>query len=269
MVTSAAATALGALLFYDGEKFRAVAVRGLPEALADRLRQGFAPGPNHPSQALLEGERFVQVPDWAEIDDPIARASLDAGVRTTLFIPLRREGKLLGYISATRSEVRPFSEKEIALLESFAAQAVIAMENAPVILPEGAICSIARRFEIAVKSLPRLVPPAGSLALPQPTTRRQRQARRRQAAHPQSRRRRAGHRMQCIAARHYPSNRACSCNAGCYVGRRYSAASVCVRNGDNGLGPQARRRHAWARHDVGLSEGCWTPSCGLLRTSPS
>jgi two-component system, NtrC family, sensor kinase len=120
----------GSLLLYDGEKFRAVASRGLSEAVATPMRQGFVPGPNHPSRQLLEGARFTQVTNWAEIDHPIARAALDAGVRTTLFIPLRREGKLLGYIGAARPEVKPFSEKEIALLESFAAQAVIAMENA-------------------------------------------------------------------------------------------------------------------------------------------
>jgi PAS domain S-box-containing protein len=127
---SLCAVALGTLLLHDGEKFRAVAVRGFPETFAARLRQGFVPGPNLPHHRLLEGARFAQVMDWAEIDDPIARASLDAGVRTSLFIPLRREGALLGYIAASRAEVRPFTEKEVALLESFAAQAVIAMENA-------------------------------------------------------------------------------------------------------------------------------------------
>lgn len=123
--------AQGSLQLYDGDKFRAVAVRGLSEKLMKRLREGVSLSPNAPGLQLLKGARFVQIPDLGEIDDPMSRAAFElAGVRTVLFIPLRKDGKLLGRISASRSEVRLFSEKEIGLLESFAAQAAIAIENA-------------------------------------------------------------------------------------------------------------------------------------------
>jgi len=53
----------GTLQIYDGEQFRAVAVRRLPEPLAELLRQGFRPGPKHPMRRLLDGDQFVQITD--------------------------------------------------------------------------------------------------------------------------------------------------------------------------------------------------------------
>jgi len=125
---------IGSLTIYDGVENRAVATRGLAPSLADRLRQGFRPGPAHPIQKLLSGARIVQVPDLGESADPIARESFElAGIRTSLYVPLRKDDRLLGQIVASRQEVRPFSEKDITLLENFATQAVIAMENARLI----------------------------------------------------------------------------------------------------------------------------------------
>ena len=82
---------------------------------------------------MFAGERVIHVADLASFAateaHPVGRAAIEYGVRTLLMVPLRKNGSLLGYITAHRTEARPFSEKEITLLENFAAQAVIAMEN--------------------------------------------------------------------------------------------------------------------------------------------
>jgi PAS domain S-box-containing protein len=123
--------AYGSLQVYDGERFRAVAVHDLPEQFADLLRRGFR-GSDHPvGRALLAGDRLVHVSDCAEIDHPVMQSAVElAGIRTALFLPLRRDETLLGTIVSGRREVEPFTENEIAVLEGFAAQAVIAIENA-------------------------------------------------------------------------------------------------------------------------------------------
>ena len=121
------------------DELRAVAARGYPEKYETMARLGFSP--TIPFRLILSGEPFVHVPDIttrpvapSEADDPMHRAAIEiAGIRTALFVPLRKDTTVLGYISAQRQEKRLFTDKEIALLENFAAQAVIAMENARVL----------------------------------------------------------------------------------------------------------------------------------------
>jgi len=126
----------GALMMFDGASFRAAATRGLPEPFVAWMRGGIAIFPASAFERLLAGERLVHIADAADTEayragSPSATMPVERGsTRTVLLMPLRKEGVLLGYIGASRPEVRPFSEKEIALLENFAAQAVIAMENA-------------------------------------------------------------------------------------------------------------------------------------------
>src|SRR5439155_13800004 len=112
-----------------------VAVCGVANTLAELLREPIEPIPGAPPALLLNGEPFVHIADMAEMakqlpDDPRARANVADGLRTVLFVPLRKDADLLGYIAAYRKEVRPFTHKQIALLQNFAAQAVIAMDNA-------------------------------------------------------------------------------------------------------------------------------------------
>jgi signal transduction histidine kinase len=132
--------AFGQLAICDGGHFRTAATRGMPEAFVEyRRRNPPEYGPGTQPARLLAGERLVQVIDLkAEAaylrGEPNRRALVDlGGVRTSLMVPLRREDTVLGFINLYRQEVRAFSDEQVALLQNFAAQAVIAIDNARLI----------------------------------------------------------------------------------------------------------------------------------------
>jgi signal transduction histidine kinase len=129
--------AFGILSIYDGDDIHHVAAtRGVPPAVADLQRGSLYLGPETGMGRLVRGERFVHIADAADDEgyrqgNPVRRALVDVGgTRTYLAVPLRKDGAMVGGFTIYRREVRPFTNKQISLLQNFAAQAVIAMENA-------------------------------------------------------------------------------------------------------------------------------------------
>jgi PAS domain S-box-containing protein len=127
----------GVLWTYDGERVHATALRGVPPMFAEFLTRTPHPvGPDNAHGRLLRGEPVVHIADVAEdkayrSGDPIRRTLVElGGGRTLLAVPLRKDDTFLGDFVIYCQEVRPFSDKQIALLQNFAAQAVIAIENA-------------------------------------------------------------------------------------------------------------------------------------------
>jgi two-component system NtrC family sensor kinase len=120
---------------FDGELIHWVAARGTDAEQEEALRVAW---PRPPSREFMVG-RTILARDTCHVHDaasdasytgiplPDARAAL--AIRTFLGVPMLREGEPIGVIGLIRSEVRPFSEREIALVQTFADQAVIAVEN--------------------------------------------------------------------------------------------------------------------------------------------
>jgi GAF domain-containing protein len=129
----------GQLATYDGEFFRFVAVHGYTPFVDQQAREPVPPSFGVTWPRIVCGERVVHIADVMDTDiyrsgHERARRFVEiGGGRSLLTVALRKDDVLLGALSIYRQEVRSFTDQEIALLENFAAQAVIAMENARLI----------------------------------------------------------------------------------------------------------------------------------------
>ena len=123
--------AAGALVVVEGDQHRALAVHGAPEFAEYWMQQGWVRATNPRDLAALRRGEPIHIRDvTVQGSEQSKRLSELSGARSLLTVPLCKDDALLGAITAFRQEVRPFSDKEIALLQNFAAQAVIAMDNA-------------------------------------------------------------------------------------------------------------------------------------------
>jgi GAF domain-containing protein len=126
----------GVLNTYDGGQFHTAATYGLPAAYDEfRRKQPLNYGPATAPARLLRAEAFVEIADLLESDayrsgESNRRALVDlGGARCLLAVPLVKDERVVGNLMIFRQENRRFSKKQIALLQQFAAQAVIAIEN--------------------------------------------------------------------------------------------------------------------------------------------
>ena len=127
----------GVLFRTEGDAFRAVALHGASPSFAEERRRNpvLRPNPGTGLGRVAATRQTVQIPDVqaepAYQSDPLRRAGFleRAGARTIVTVPMLKENELVGAIAIYRQEVRPFTEKQIELVTSFADQVVIAIEN--------------------------------------------------------------------------------------------------------------------------------------------
>ena len=121
------------LLRREGDAFRVVAMSSADPAL--RMPENpraipIDPAANFPSRVFVS-KAMLHIPDWSAIELPMHERGVyeSLGVRSSLLLPMMREGDCIGVLFVSRSIARPYTDKEIALMQSFVDQAMIAVEN--------------------------------------------------------------------------------------------------------------------------------------------
>jgi signal transduction histidine kinase/CheY-like chemotaxis protein len=114
----------------EGGRLHSAAHTRTTPAFADYLERGFAVDRSTTAGRAALERRPVQIVDiLADAEFAVMPAHRSEGVRTVLAVPMLREDRLVGVITTWRREVRPYSDKQVKLLSTFADQAVIAIEN--------------------------------------------------------------------------------------------------------------------------------------------
>ena len=127
----------GNIYRWDGGTLHLAATHNTPPAFAEqRRREPFRPNPKNAVGQMIASKTVVHIPDVVASEayierEPVTVAGVEiAGIRTFLAVPMLKENELVGTFALARQEVRPFAEKQVELVTNFAAQAVIAIENA-------------------------------------------------------------------------------------------------------------------------------------------
>ena len=123
----------GVMYHYENGIYQPEALYGVPSEVAEYIAKRGAFKPHHPGAPLAELVRIkrpINISDITEQLDAAPRAAAIGGARSFLCVPMLKGNRLVGAMTIYRKEVRPFTEKQIELVMDFAAQAVIATENA-------------------------------------------------------------------------------------------------------------------------------------------